>query len=93
MIVVLNIKKPYQVVFTENISINYNLGIQVIRKTLLVQKSKLIFTDCKAHLFFSLFLFTIKNNCKIKSQTKATNGYITFTLIVLSKNEQCTITL
>jgi hypothetical protein len=66
MIMVLNIKNPYQIVFTENVSINYDLGIQVIRKTLLVTKRKFTFTDCEAHLFLSMFLFTIQNNCRIK---------------------------
>jgi hypothetical protein len=67
MIMVLNIKNPYQIVFTENVRVNYNLGIQVIRKTLLLKKSKFIFTDCEAHLFLSMFLSTIQNICKIKS--------------------------
>jgi hypothetical protein len=61
MIMVLNIKNPYQLVFTKNVRVNYNLGIQVIRKTLLLKKSKFIFTDCEAHLFLSMFLFTIQN--------------------------------
>jgi hypothetical protein len=64
MIMVLNIKNPYQLVFTKNVRVNYNLGIQVIRKTLLLKKSKFIFTDCEAHLFLSMFLFTIQNNSK-----------------------------
>jgi hypothetical protein len=64
MIVVLNIKKPYQVVFTENISINYNLGIQVIRKTLLVQKVNLFLQIVKLIYSFLCFFLRLKTIAK-----------------------------
>jgi hypothetical protein len=70
MIIVLNVKRPYGIEFTRNISVNYKLGIQVVSTVFIMfdyKKKHIFFSDCEDCIFSTMFLFTFGNNFRLKA--------------------------
>jgi hypothetical protein len=55
-IITLVFKEPHKIRFTQNVSVNYELGVKVFFWYMMILATKIIyFSDCKVYLFWIMF--------------------------------------